>query len=425
MASTMRAFSSLRARTKGLWEGRARFGRGARCVGRIRRDVAPQARARGRKGRNFDARGGGPDFEREWDDERAAGDGVDEAARRKNANNNSESGRDKSTDRSASGNGKKKTQVAQAAPLPGATPGAQEDIPDDGVAELIEGVVMDAKEEEFALKKKRMQLIIEEKEWDLESPTTSQDEKMFKLVEYVNAVEAFKELCSNEVPNTVGDLLGQYVMVHHLEAGAPGYDEAMAFLELDDEDEEVEEELDLNALQTIADLQTTYSRDDDDDEDDDDEEEEFTIEISFGDDDFEPVSGLHCAQDIEGNWRWLEDDLGRSFPTKPFGEFTTKLMAVEYMLKAGLNVNSLHEEVDPLELMNFSGCKSWEDTLRVANEASATLKNLQETGWRVDTRSWCNEHEHLIVVKELVPLKTMSMAIAEPVEEEDAIEEQE
>ena len=386
--------------------------------------MAPRARARGRKGRDFDARDGGADFERDRDDERAAGDG-EELGRRKNAkSNSSKSGRDKVTDTSASGGGKKKMQVAEATQTPGAAPGEREDIPDDGVAELIEGVVMDAKEEEFALKKKRMQLIIEEKEWDLESPTTSQDEKMFKLVEYVNAVEAFKELCSNEVPNTVGDLLGQYVKVYHLEIGAPGYDEAMAFLELDEEEEE---ELDLEALQTLANLQATYSRDeDDDDDDDDDEEEEFTIEISFGDDDSDVVlSGLHCAQDIEGNWRWLEDDLGRSFPTKPFGEFTTKLMAVEYMLKAGLNVNSLHEEVDPLELMNFSGCKSWEDTLRVAEEASATLKNLQETGWRVDTRGWCNEHEHLIVVKELVPLKTMSMAIAEPVEDEDEIEEEE
>ena len=104
---------------------------------------------------------------------------------------------------------------------------------------------------------------------------------------------------------------------------------------------------------------------------------------------------------------------------KPFGEFTPKLMSVEYMLKVGLNVNSLHEEVDPLEHLNFSGCKSWEDTLRASQEATAALRQLEDDGWKVDTRSWCNEQDHLIVVKELVPLRTMSFVDGSVTEDEN------
>lgn len=312
--------------------------------------------------------------------------------------------------------GKKKTQTMAAESKGETETEAPSDAEGGSSADFIENVVMDAREESFALKKKRMELIIEEKEWDLESPTSSEDEKMIKLVEYVNAVEAFKELCSSEVPNTVGDLLGQYVTVYHLDCDSPGYDEALAFLGIDPDEDEDEDERD-----KVPWLHVDYDRaaasfdsgsmdeDDDSDDDDEDDEGEYTIEISYGrGDDFDPIKGLHCAQDVEGNWRWLEDDLGRTLSMKPFGEFTPKLMSVEYMLKVGLNVNSLHEEVDPLELLNFSGCKSWEDTLRASQEATAALRQLEDDGWKVDTRSWCNEQDHLIVVKELVPLRTMS-----------------
>lgn len=76
------------------------------------------------------------------------------------------------------------------------------------MVDFIENVVVDVCEESFVLKKKCMELIIEEKEWDLELLMLSEDEKMIKFVEYVNAVEAFKELCSSEVSNIVGDLFG-------------------------------------------------------------------------------------------------------------------------------------------------------------------------------------------------------------------------
>ena len=71
---------------------------------------------------------------------------------------------------------------------------------------------------------------------------------------------------------------------------------------------------------------------------------------------------------------------------------------------------AVHEEVDPIELLDFSGCKTWEDAFRVSKDASAALRHMQDDGWKVDTRSWCNEQEHLIVVKELVPLRTLSFA---------------
>ena len=87
----------------------------------------------------------------------------------------------------------------------------------------------------------------------------------------------------------------------------------------------------------------------------------------------------------------MEDDIGRSLDVKPAGDFRFKVMSVEEMVNGGLNVNSLHEEVDPLELMDFSECKGWEDALRVSREASSALDHMKADGWEVDTRSWCNE----------------------------------
>ena len=92
----------------------------------------------------------------------------------------------------------------------------------------------------------------------------------------------------------------------------------------------------------------------------------------------------------------MADDLGRTLDAKPEGEFTVRLMAVEDMVQAGMNVNRLHEEVDPTELIDFSGCRSWEDALRVGREAAAALEHMRADGWTVDARTWCNEAEHLL-----------------------------
>jgi len=308
--------------------------------------------------------------------------------------------------------------------------GQQQDAEQTETSELIEQVVnadADAERlESFALKKKRMELIIEEKEWDLESPTVSADERYDRLLEYVNAVEAFKELCSSEVPNTVSDLLEQYVTVYHLPKGAAGHDEAMAFLDLefDAEDEDGNK---VTFTRRFEDIEV-----DEDDDDDDDDEGEIWINFVVEDEsgrfgaDYDPENGLHCAQDMDGNWRWLEDDFGRALPEKPFGDFATKLMSVEYMLKIGLNVNSLHKEIDSEELIDFTGCNSWQDVIHASQEVTKALQEMEEDGWKVDP-SW--DSNYLVVVKELTPLRTMSSVFSDgpikPEEEEEEEEEEE
>jgi hypothetical protein len=318
-----------------------------------------------------------------------------------------------STKDSSSSSSKKTTTVAKTKEDEIAEQG--EDAERTETSELIEQVVnadADAERmESFALKKKRMELIIEEKEWDLESPTASADERYDRLLEYVNAVEAFKELCSSEVPNTVSDLLGQYVTVYHLPKGAAGHDEAMAFLDLefDDEDEDGNKVTFTRRFEDIA-------VDEDDDEDDEDDEGEIWINFVVEDEsgrfgaDYDPENGLHCAQDVDGNWRWLEDEFGRALPEKPFGDFSTKLMSVEYMLKTGLNVNSLHKEIDSEELIDFTGCSSWQDVIHASQEVTKALQEMEEDGWKVDP-SW--DSNYLVVVKELTPLQTMSSVFSD------------
>ena len=296
-----------------------------------------------------------------------------------------------------------------------------------------------AEDEGFKLRKKRLELVIEEKEWSLEDAREGED-KMARIVEYVNAVEAYKELCSTQVPNTVSDLLSQYVQVYAIQPGAPGYEQAFEFLCMgDDEDDEAgpapgaaEGEVAADAegakargfarptpkrdatidISQVDDIIRALVGEDDSDSEDEDDEDEADLEAeawrllrSAAKDGPGP---LHAAQDVEGRWRWLEDDLGRALERKPEGDFSVKLMSVEEMVTNGLNVNSLHEEVDPAELVDFAGCKSWEDAIRVGREVEAALEHMKADGWEVDTRSWCNDADALMVVKELTPLRTMS-----------------
>ena len=296
----------------------------------------------------------------------------------------------------------------------------------------------EAKTEKFELDKKRLELIMEEKEWDLERTGGDPTEKMERLTEYVSAVEAYKELCSTQVPNTVSDLLNQYVRVHTMNPGADGYDKAVEFLNLEFDDDERDPE-EIEAIKRMA---KNFGRGMPGEKGGDDDDEGFTpkevddiirllgemgeLERDGGDDDedadvdeeemmrnflggfLDNPGTLHLAQDVEGSWRWLEDDLGRPLASKPEGEYCIKTMSHEEMVQLGLNVNSLHEEVDPAELVDFSGCKSWDEAIRVGREVEAALDHMRADGWEVDTRSWCNEGEHLMVVKELTPLRTMS-----------------
>ena len=109
-----------------------------------------------------------------------------------------------------------------------------------------------AKTEKFELDKKRLELIMEEKEWDLERVGSDPAEKMERLSEYVTAVEAYKSLCATQVPNTVSDLLSQYVRVSTLDPGARGYDEAVAFLNLDFSDDDDRDPEEIEAIRRMA-----------------------------------------------------------------------------------------------------------------------------------------------------------------------------
>ena len=279
-------------------------------------------------------------------------------------------------------------------------------------------------DEKFALDKKRMELIIEEKEWDL-AEMEHGEEKMDKIIEYVHAVEQYKKLCAAKVPDTVSDLLSQYVRVYCLAPGATGYEEALDFLCLGEG--ESEDEIDMNAYDDdrrvrncgVMDLSEVErvirmlggeeaAEDSDDDDDDDDDETGGNSFKGFSGSPYKPDNKLHIAQDVDGDWRWLEDDLGRALPARPNGDYSVRMMSVEEMVHLGLNVNSLHEEVDPAELVDFSSCKSWDDAIRVGREVESALEHMRADGWEVDTRAWCSEAEPLVVVKNLTPLRTMS-----------------
>ena len=208
-------------------------------------------------------------------------------------------------------------------------------------------------------------------------------DKMEKIIEYVSAVEDYKELCAARVPDTVSDLLSQYVEVHVISPGAPGYEDAFEFLcmgddddEEDDEDEEEEDEdtaasgrkknsaasaapgvrvgrrspegpapiprskrhtIDIDEVDQIIrafaeDLEDEADSDSDDDSDDDFDDGSFDEdEADLAEEAWRLLRGaakegpgpLHCARDVEGRWRWLEDDLGRPLESKPRGEFAT------------------------------------------------------------------------------------------------------
>ena len=205
------------------------------------------------------------------------------------------------------------------------------------------------------------------------------EDKMTSIVEYVNAVEAYKELCSSQVPNTVSDLLSQYVKVFVVHPTAKGYDEAFDFLcmsdEGDDDDEEARREatrfsrgggvntaLDIDEVDKII-RALAMDDDDSDDEDEDDlEDEAWRLLRGVAK---EGPAPMHCAPRRGGPMALARGRPRCPLERKPDCDFVVKLMSVEEMVQSGLNVNSLHEEVDPAELVDFSGCKSWDDAIRV------------------------------------------------------------
>ena len=312
--------------------------------------------------------------------------------------------------------------------------------------------------EQFETQKKRLELLIEEKEWAVEEARDNaarSSVKLQRVLDYVNAVEAYKELCSSRVPDTVSDFLGNYVNVLCLPKHAKGYDEALSFLgidfeDLDEDDLEITHEDFLRETEHYMRIEERYdserkesggSFEDEGEYYEDDEEEyyeddEDLLEALLGGDanyiaEMKLPLELHLAQDIDGNWRWLEDDLGRVLKRKPEGDFIFRLMSFEDLKNEGLNVNCLREEVDPNELIDFSKCRSFDDARRAMKEATEALRNMEADGWVVEksfsataasfgasssgdsTDSVFDIREessgrHLCMTKELRPLRTMS-----------------
>ena len=286
----------------------------------------------------------------------------------------------------------------------------EEEVEDEDQAPKHETTVLS--KEQFQMQKKRLELLIEEKEWAVEEArdtSARSSVKLQRVLDYVNAVEAYKELCSSRVPDTVSDFLGNYVNVLCLPKHAKGYDEALSFLGIDFEDLD-EDDLEIthedfmretehymrieqrydserkSAKGSIEDQDEYYDDDDDDEYYDDDDE---LLDALLGGDanyiaEMKLPLELHLAQDIDGNWRWLEDDLGRVLRRKPEGDFIFRLMSFEDLMNEGLNVNCLREEVDPNELIDFSKCRSFEDARRAMKEATDALRNMEADGWVVE-----------------------------------------
>ena len=365
---------------------------------------------------------------------------------------------------SATKNGKKTTTAATNANANVTTkeeeealPKKEEEVEDEDQAPKHETTVLS--KEQFQMQKKRLELLIEEKEWAVEEArdtSARSSVKLQRVLDYVNAVEAYKELCSSRVPDTVSDFLGNYVNVLCLPKHAKGYDEALSFLGIDFEDLD-EDDLEIthedfmretehymrieqrydserkSAKGSIEDQDEYYDDDEDDEYYDDDDE---LLDALLGGDanyiaEMKLPLELHLAQDIDGNWRWLEDDLGRVLRRKPEGDFIFRLMSFEDLMNEGLNVNCLREEVDPNELIDFSKCRSFEDARRAMKEATDALRNMEADGWVVEksfsatATSWGasssgdstdsvfdikeeGSGRHLCMTKELRPLRTMS-----------------
>ena len=125
---------------------------------------------------------------------------------------------------------------------------------------------LDSAESNATLSKKRLELILEEKQWLLQE-ACDDDEREDRLIEVLQAARNYREFCESEVPDTVTKLLESYIEVWVVQDGEAGFDETCRLLGLE-EDEEIPDR-------------------------------------------------LHCARDIEGKWRWLEDDDGRELDEKP------------------------------------------------------------------------------------------------------------
>jgi len=106
--------------------------------------------------------------------------------------------------------------VPQRPPLAADRPPLAADKPPPAMDPALDVVAQGppVEDESFTLSKKRLELIIEEKEWELTGTgpgwelsgtgARKSEAKMMRIMEYVNAVEAYQELCAARVPHTAG-----------------------------------------------------------------------------------------------------------------------------------------------------------------------------------------------------------------------------
>jgi len=215
---------------------------------------------------------------------------------------------------------------------------------------------LDAVENDANLSKKRLELILEEKQWLLQE-ASDDDEREDRLIEVLQAARNYREFCESVVPDTVTKLLKSYIEVWTVREGESGF-------------------LDTCRLLGLA-------------------EEEIPHR-------------LHCAVDMNGRWRWLEDDDGRALDRKPMIATHRELMSLAHVEDKGLNGNVLRTSIDPRDCISFDGIQTWNGAMRVWDEMREELVRMREDGWEVDDESWYSDPNCLLLCKKLTPLATVS-----------------
>jgi hypothetical protein len=116
---------------------------------------------------------------------------------------------------------------------------------------------------------------------------------------------------------------------------------------------------------------------------------------------------LHCAQDVHGSWRWLEDPNAASLRERPACLRRCAPMSFRALQDAQLNVHCAHRMVAPRFLVSFSEVSSWEQAGAAMAAATHALRALQEDGWAIDNGTFCSDETQLLLVKRLPALRTL------------------
>lgn len=190
-------------------------------------------------------------------------------------------------------------------------------------------------------------------EEELESAARVEKEALVDVIDSLKA--QLDELCARMLPETVSDILSEWATVWTIDEGEPAF-EAVA-----------------DSLGCVA----------------------------------AGMPRLHCAQDINYNWRWLEDPSGTALPERPSCLRRSGPMSFRMLADRGLNVIAVHRMVAPRFLVSFAEVVNWEQAAAAVASAAHALKGLQEDGWQVDNGAFCSDETQLLLVKKLPPLRSM------------------